>query len=246
MEDTTTAKLVAGYGDTLATLKAYVPEGITETPEDYLALVSEKILGRDRQGKLRPFGDFMLFLYQCKRTGLDPLARQITPVFRNAKQPDGSFKEVMSIQTTIDGYRLIAERSGLYAGSDDAIYDAEDQAHPNKATVTVYKLNKQTGERMPVTATARWSEYVGTGPMWNKMPYLMIAKCAEALALRKAFPQELSGVYTREEMSVEIGEELDPKTQIETAIKRREENRVQVEAIDEVVITEQEANPENA
>jgi phage recombination protein Bet len=136
--------------------------------------------------------ELRLFLNQCVRTGLDPLARQIYSV------PRGNGR---TIQTGIDGYRLIAQRTGEYAGSDDAIYDAETEDHPNRATVTVWRLVE--GVPRAFTATARWSEYkpaAGQDQMWQKMPYLMIAKCAEALALRKAFPQELSGIYTDAEM----------------------------------------------
>ena len=75
---------------------------------------------------------------------------------------------------------------------------------PQAATVTVYRLIG--GHRCAFTATARWVEYkqefngklVG---LWEKMPFQMLAKCAESLALRKAFPNELSGLYTHEEMS---------------------------------------------
>jgi phage recombination protein Bet len=106
------------------------------------------------------------------------------------------------IQTGIDGYRLIADRTRAYAGSDDPVFDAEDADHPNKATVTVWKM--VGGQRCPFTASARWSEYCPAdrrqGFMWTKMPYLMLGKCAEGLALRKAFPAELSGIYTDAEM----------------------------------------------
>lgn len=134
--------------------------------------------------------EFALFIHACKRTGLDPLMKQIHCVKRGGK---------MSIQTGIDGYRLIADRTGQYAGNDDPIFDDED--NPKKATVTVYKL--VNGVRCPFTATARWDQYYpgdALGFMWKKMKHLMIGKCAEALALRKAFPAELSGVYTNEEM----------------------------------------------
>lgn len=135
-----------------------------------------------------------LFLYTCKRTGLDPLAKQIHCVVRTTKNGP-----VMSVQTAIDGYRLIADRTRAYAGNDDPVYDNEQT--PKKATVTVYKL--VGGIRCPFTATARWEQYYPgdlQGFMWKKMPHLMLGKCAEALALRKAFPAELSGVYTYEEM----------------------------------------------
>lgn len=136
--------------------------------------------------------ELQLFLYTAQRTGLDPLTRQIHFVKRGGQ---------MTIQTGIDGYRAIADRTGALAGIDDPIYDSEDGQHPNKATVAVYKL--VDGQRVAFTASARWAEYAPTGSqafMWNKMPYLMLGKCAEALALRKAFPSDLSGLYTNEEM----------------------------------------------
>jgi hypothetical protein len=102
-------------------------------------------------------------------------------------------------QTGIDGYRLTAERSGGYAGSDEPTFDNEEK--PRKATVTVYRL--VNGVRCPFTASARWDEFFPgekQGFMWKKMPCVMLGKCAEAQALRKAFPAELSDVYTKEEL----------------------------------------------
>lgn len=141
-----------------------------------------------------------LFLHACKHTGLDPLMKQIYAIKRWS-QADG--REVLSFQTGIDGYRLIADRTGKYAGSSDATYEEKD-GKPILAQVTVLKIIE--GEKCAFTASARWEEYVQrnrqTEPtsMWKKMPYLMLAKCAEAQALRKAFPMELSGLYTHDEM----------------------------------------------
>lgn len=141
--------------------------------------------------------EFALFMHYVARTKLDPFARQIYAIKRwNNKDK----RYDMVVQTSIDGFRLTAERTGNYAGSDDPVFDNEDQ--PNKATVTVYKILQ--GVRCPFTATARWSEYVPEEKnafMWNKMPCVMLGKCAEALALRKAFPAELSGLYTNDEMA---------------------------------------------
>jgi len=137
-----------------------------------------------------------LFLHACKRTGLDPLMKQIYAIKRKDR---ASGKEVMAIQTGIDGYRLIADRTGHYAGSDEPTYLIAEDGWPDVASVTVYKI--VAGVRCPFSASARWKEYCQElSPMWKKMPFLMLAKCAEALALRKAFPAELSGVYTHEEM----------------------------------------------
>lgn len=141
--------------------------------------------------------ELKLFMHVCQRTGLDPFARQIYAVKRDDKR---SGKAVMVVQTSIDGFRLAASRSDAYAGSDDPMFDNEDE--PNRATVTVYKMVQ--GQRCPFTATARWKEYYpgdgAAGFMWRKMPCVMLGKVAEALALRKAFPADLSGVYAKEEM----------------------------------------------
>lgn len=142
--------------------------------------------------------ELTLFLYTCKHTGLDPLLRQIYCVKRNDSEA-GNKK--MTIQTGIDGYRLIADRTKRYAGNEDATFETDNNGKPIKATVTVYKL--VGGQKMGFTASARWSEYFPGekgGFMWKKMPFGQLAKCAESLALRKAFPAELGAVYTTEEM----------------------------------------------
>lgn len=166
---------------------AVVPQAMT--PEQ-VALLKRTICRDATDDELK------LFMHVCQRTGLDPFARQIYAVKRLDKKTG---KATMVVQTSIDGFRLAASRSGTYAGSDDPIFDNEDE--PNRATVTVYKMVQ--GQRCPFTATARWKEYYpgqAQGFMWDKMPCVMLAKVAEALALRKAFPADLSGVYAKEEM----------------------------------------------
>lgn len=140
--------------------------------------------------------ELKLFMHVCERTGLDPFARQI---YATKRQNYKTGESQMVVQTSIDGFRLAASRSNAYAGSDDPVLD--DEKKPNKATVTVYKMVQ--GQRCAFTASARWGEYY-PGPklgfMWDKMPCVMLGKVAEALALRKAFPADLSGVYAKEEM----------------------------------------------
>lgn len=141
--------------------------------------------------------EFKLFLHVARRAGLDPFARQIHAVRR---WNDKAGRYDMIIQTGIDGFRLTAERTGKYAGSDDPVFD--DEKKPTRATVTVYKM--VDGVRCPFSATARWEEYFPgdkQGFMWRKMPCVMLGKCAEAQALRKAFPMELSAVYSEEELA---------------------------------------------
>lgn len=163
--------------------------------------------------------EFQLFLAVADRLGLDPLTRQIYAIHRRSGKDDhGADKFQMTIQTGIDGFAAIAERTRVYAGADDIVFDREDAEHPNKATATVYRLVQ--GQRVPFTASARWSEYAQRKPVWRDrkpayengqpvyeltgkwadMPYNMLGKCALAKALRMAFPAQLSGVYTDDEM----------------------------------------------
>lgn len=197
-EATKTIELITeGKTPKLLTL---VPKG--QSPKLYLDLVKTQIMGVDSKGSPRPDDDLLLFLYVAKRTGLDPLTKQIYAIYRwNTRQG----KDAMTIQASIDGMRVVAQRTKGYVGQDDVVFDDEKLKQPGKATVTVYKA--MGGQRVPFTASARWGEYVQTDKsgmpltMWAKMPFLMLGKCAEALALRKAFPNELSGIYTPEEMA---------------------------------------------
>src|SRR5678816_3456408 len=114
--------------------------------------------------------ELALFMHICKRTGLDPFARQIYAIKRGGQ---------MVIQTGIDGYRLTAARTREHAGTDDAVFDVEDAPHPGKASTTVYRFVK--GERCAFSASARWDEYDQGNQTWDRMPFVMLAKCSDCL-----------------------------------------------------------------
>lgn len=177
--------------------------------------------------------ELKLFAMVANRSGLDPFAKQIYAIKRKGR---------VTFQTSIDGYRSIAARTGLYDGQDEPEYGPwieKPVGHPEWATVRVHR--KGTGH--PVAATAFWDEYVpDAGPsgngdvMWRRMPRVMLAKVAEALALRKAFPYDPerrdgigADIYTSDEMAQAERQPASTSTPAPTAAARVAQRRAAVQ-----------------
>ena len=149
---------------------------------DQLALIKHTVAQGATADELK------LYLYDCQRQGVHPLDRLVHFTKRG-----GRYTPI----TSIDLMRTRAHDTGECAGIDDPHFPDGHAV----ATVTVWRLVH--GQRSGFSATARWTEYCppsGQDHMWTRMPHTMLGKCAEALALRKAFPRQLSGLYAREEL----------------------------------------------
>lgn len=166
--------------------------------------------------------EFRLFAELCKSTGLNPFKKEIwfikTKGYTNNRNEfvDGK----VQIMTGINGFLAIANRHPQFDGMTIKI-EEDKNGLPQKAICSVYRKDR----KYPSTATALYKEFVkpsrnGSG-IWQTMPSIMLAKCAKSLALREAFPQELNGLYTQEEMPVEYHSPL-PAIATETQKQRRE------------------------
>lgn len=145
--------------------------------------------------------EFAVLMEVAKARNLNPLLRQIHFVKRWDRAKGC---EVWSTQIAIDGLRAVAERTGIYAGQDEPEFE-EAGGKLVCCKVRVYRKDWQR----PAVGVAHFAEYAqrkkdgSLTQFWNDKPHIMLAKCAEALAIRKAFPEDTSGLYVAEEMGQE-------------------------------------------
>jgi len=143
-----------------------------------------------------------LFSRVCKHTGLDPFMKQIYPVHRwDAREK----RQVMTIQTSIDGLRLIAERTGNYSPGKEPRFEYDKDGTLISATSYI-KKRTDDGTWHEIASTAffcEYAQYTKEGKLtqfWERMKHVMLAKCSEAMALRRSFPADMARLYINEEM----------------------------------------------
>lgn len=162
-----------------------------EISNDRLALLKNTICPKDCTDD-----EFELFRYQCMRTKLDPFIRQIYML---------KVRDKVTFLVSIDGLRLLAERSGIYAPGPHATFDYDNNG--KLVSATAYALRKlDNGHWQEVSDIAYYVEYVQfnkegkPNAMWSKMARTMLAKCAEAKLLRRMCPCDLGNLYAEEEI----------------------------------------------
>ena len=177
--------------------------------------------------------ELRFFISVCQKTGLDPFSRQIYSIPRGGQR---------TIQVSVDGLRAIADRTGRYAPGRPTEYIHDNG---NLISATAY-VKKQTddGTWHEIGVTAFWSEYNAKNNIWKQYSYQMLSKCAECLALRKAFPAQLSGLYGQEEMSQsETGKEYNfDKNNVKPLYI--EENKLSIKQVMELQSILNECSPE--
>jgi len=181
---------------------------VVQQPKEMIVTQEQMTIARNTVAKGLSNDEFAVYLYNCQRQSIHPLDGLLVPISRNDSESGG---KRLTFVSTVDLLRSRAADTGDYAGNEDPLFENIDGVkNPQSATVTVWKFVR--GEKCQFTATARWGEYYPgegkAGFMWRAKPHVMLGKCAEALALRKAFPKQLAGLYVAEEL-----EQGEPSTE---------------------------------
>lgn len=184
-----------------AMVKAENGNGVHASLLDFSA--EQRQLIRDTYANGATDSEFAVLIEVAKARRLNPFTRQIHFVKRYDRQKK---RDVWAAQASIDGLRAVAERTKLYDGQDEPVYEYD---HEGKLLCCRVKVWRKDWSR-PVVGIAYYSEYVqntsegGPNSFWREKPHVMLAKCAEALALRKAFPEDAGGLYCPEEMGQDL------------------------------------------
>ena len=156
--------------------------------EKNLTVLEDKKLLLNTVAKGATEAEFQMFLEFCKSTGLNPFKKEIWFIKTGAG---------VQMMTGINGFLTIANNHPQFDGMTVKLDEQDGKLV--SATCTVYRKDR----KYPSEATVYYSEYAKNSPTWRTMPRMMLQKVAKSVALREAFPQELGGMYTQEEMPAE-------------------------------------------
>jgi phage recombination protein Bet len=201
---------------------------IAEIPRGAIATLPEREMLDVLRNSLYPGAadeSIKLVLGYCKAAQLDPLQKpvHIVPMWDRKSK---SMRDV--VMPGIELYRVKAARTGQYAGCSEPEFGPDVTQALGGASVTFPAWCKVTVRRMvggqvaEFTAVERWTENYATAgrdsvqpnAMWSKRPYGQLAKCAEAQALRKGFPEIGAGPTADEMAGKSIDGDLPPPTPI--------------------------------
>ena len=165
----------------------------------------------------------VMALSYCRARKLDPFKKpvHIVPMWNSALR-----ETVETVWPGIAELRTTAFRTGQYAGCDEAQFgnDIEETftgknhkneersvsvVYPEWCRMTVTRILNGHERRFVgpkvywIESYARWAGDV-PNDMWAKRPVGQLEKCAEAAALRRAFPEEIGNEYTAEEMEGQV------------------------------------------
>lgn len=186
--------------------------------EKVLGNIHRNLLGVDKMGKIRPIEDLAYFMLVCSQYNLNPLKKEIYAVYQR-QNVNGQWIEKLEPIVSIHGLRSLARRSKnpTYAYTGKAVFDYKDAEKTKLDSATVEVFGRFDGSYEAVKIgeyTAYYDEFAKTHPSddnygkyragdamgtWKTMPRVMLAKCAEANAIRSIF--DIGGVYVEEEMS---------------------------------------------
>lgn len=188
---------------------------LARTQEQFEFTPEQRQMIRDTFASGANDAEFAVLMEVARARRLNPITRQVHFVKRWDSQKQ---REVWSTQISIDGLRAVADRTGEYDGQDEPEFIYEE-----KRLVCAKVRVWRKGIPRAFVGVAHFSEYVqkkkdGTPTQfWREKPHVMLAKCAEALGIRKGFPEDTSGLYVPEEMGqadneIVVAEVIDRET----------------------------------
>jgi phage recombination protein Bet len=142
--------------------------------------------------------ELALFIEHCKGTRLNPYKKEVWAIKAGGR---------LQVMTGIAGFLAIANNHPMFDGME---VEVDNDEKPTKATCRVYRKDR----KFPAVGVALLKEYGKDTPIWRQMPRVMLTKVAKSIAIREAFPMELNGIYTEEEMPTNFAAPVEVKTEV--------------------------------